>query len=78
MEQNDRTQVISTKEWVWTIILVMIPVVNLVFLAYWSLSKSTNLNKKNYAIANWIVTVFGLLLYAILIISTLSNSGSYS
>ncbi|MDX7986850.1 hypothetical protein FE392_05820 [Xenorhabdus sp. 12] len=77
MEPNDRTQVISTKEWVWTIILIMIPFVNLVFLAYWSLSKSTNLNKKNYAIANWIVTVFGLVLYVVLIIFALPKPDSY-
>ncbi|PHM45140.1 hypothetical protein Xmau_01348 [Xenorhabdus mauleonii] len=77
MEPNDRTQVISTREWVWTIILVMIPVVNLVFLVYWSFSKSTNLNKKNYAIANWIVTAFMLVLYVVLIIFALSQPDSY-
>ncbi|MDC9598611.1 hypothetical protein [Xenorhabdus anantnagensis] len=73
METNDRTHVIPVREWIWTLILVMIPFVNLVFLAYWSLSKSTNLNKKNFAIAYWIVTVFGVVTYLILIGVALRN-----
>ncbi|PHM64955.1 hypothetical protein [Xenorhabdus sp. KJ12.1] len=78
MDTNDRTVVIPVKEWVWTIILVMIPLVNLVFLTYWSFSKSTNINKKNYAIANWIIALFTLVLYAILIIVYESGSASRS
>ncbi|QXD01169.1 hypothetical protein [Klebsiella sp. PL-2018] len=48
------TTVIGVREWCWTMLLTLIPGVNLIFLAYWAFSSSVNQNKRNYARASWI------------------------
>ena len=53
---NDtRSQPMTVGDWIITLILVSIPFVNLIALIYWALSSSTNINKKNYAIATFII-----------------------
>ena len=42
-------------DWIITLILVSIPFVKLIALIYRALSSSTNINKKNYAIATFII-----------------------
>ncbi|TDL32637.1 hypothetical protein E2R51_08100 [Jeotgalibacillus sp. S-D1] len=48
----------STKGWVWTLLLLMIPLVNLVLLAVWAFGREGQ--KKNYSRASFIVA--GILL----------------
>lgn len=68
MEPNKEVQnysnnnVVSVGEWVVTIILLAIPVINLILLFVWGFSDSTPLSKKNYARASLILTAVALVL----------------
>jgi len=44
----------STKDWLVTILLTMIPTVGLVFLFIWAFSENTKVEKKNFARAELI------------------------
>ena len=39
----------TTKQWIFTNLLLAIPIANIVLLFIWAFSKNTNINKKNYA-----------------------------
>lgn len=65
---NDpRSQPMTVGDWIITLILVSIPFVNLVALIYWALSSSTNINKKNYAIATFIIMLIIIGLVVVLL-----------
>lgn len=49
--------VMSIKDWFITLIPLLIPIVNIVVLVLWLISKKTNPNKKNFLIVETIVTV---------------------
>ena len=57
-----RGRVISVREWIWTLLVLWIPLVNIGFLIYWTFSGKANYNKKNYAIANWVIIAVEILL----------------
>lgn len=57
--ENSNEKILKTGEWLTTIILTLIPLVNIFFLFYWIFDGHTNQNKVNYAKAT-------LILYAIL------------
>ena len=46
---RENTPIVSTGEWVASKFLLLIPVVNIILLIIWSLSKSENQNKVNWA-----------------------------
>ena len=58
------SEVVSTKDWLITLIITAIPVVGFIMLFVWAFGSGTNLNKANWAKA-------GLLLYAIIIALTI-------
>ena len=61
-----KNSVISTNEWILTKIIMLIPLVNIVMLLYWSFNDSTNLNKSNWAKASIIVWIIGFIFYFII------------
>lgn len=63
---NDRTNVIQVKEWFWTLLLLYIPIIGLIFMAYWIFSKKTNLNKKNLMIAS--AMIFTMVMFLVFFI----------
>lgn len=54
--------VMSIKDWIITILITMIPVVNLVMLFVWAFSKDENPNKSNWAKANLVWMVISIIL----------------
>ncbi|PKP26014.1 MAG: hypothetical protein CVU03_05745 [Bacteroidetes bacterium HGW-Bacteroidetes-2] len=59
--ENQNNQVMTTSEWVITLLITAIPLVGLIMLFVWAFGSTTNLNKANWAKAL-------LIWYAILIV----------
>jgi hypothetical protein len=57
--------IISVKEWVLTILLMAIPLVNLIMLFVWAFGGGANPSKANYAKASLIWVLIGIVLYII-------------
>ncbi|WP_405030816.1 hypothetical protein [Paenibacillus hexagrammi] len=57
--------VISVKEWMITILLLAIPLVNIVMLFVWAFGGGANPSKANYAKASLIWAAIGIVLYII-------------
>lgn len=53
-------EIISFGEWVWSLLLCFIPLVNLIMLIIWAATSETNPNKQNFARAMLIWTVVGI------------------
>lgn len=62
------TGVVSFKEWMITILLMAIPIVNIVMLFVWGFSGNTNRSKANYAKAALVWIGIGIVLYILMII----------
>jgi hypothetical protein len=48
---------LTVGDWILTLIVLSIPLIGLVFLLYWALSSTSNVNRKNYCIAVLILAV---------------------
>ncbi len=54
---------ISVGEWIWTLILMAIPLANIIVLIVWSFDESTNKTKSNWARAQLILLAIGAIIY---------------
>ena len=56
------TKPMSVTEWMLTLLILAIPVVNIIMYLYWALSDSGNLNRKNFCIASlaWFLILCGV------------------
>lgn len=65
-----RDEIVSIKEWLITILIMSIPIVNIVMIFVWAFGSGTKTSKANYFKATLIMFVIGafigILLYAIL------------
>lgn len=68
MPEQHNAPVLSVKDWMITILLMAIPIVNIVLLFVWAFSKSENPSKSNYAKASLIWAAIGLVLYLIFVV----------
>ncbi|HBD65203.1 MAG TPA: hypothetical protein DC038_12310 [Clostridiales bacterium] len=63
-------EVVSIKEWLITILILSIPIVNIVMIFVWAFGSGTKTSKSNYFKANLIIVVISffifILLYAIM------------
>ena len=61
----EKAEVMKLGEWMVTILITMIPFVNLIMLFVWAFSKGENPNKRNWARANliWGVIVIVLMIF---------------
>jgi len=59
---NAQDKPLSVGDWIITLIILAIPLVGLIFLVYWALSSSSNVNRKNFCIA---YIVIALIIFAI-------------
>ena len=57
----------STGQWMLTLFLVCIPVVNIILLLVWAFSSSTERSKKNWARANIIWAIIGIIVTVALV-----------
>ncbi len=47
MESVNRDSVMSTKDWLITLLILVVPIVNLIMILVWAFSDDTNKNKQN-------------------------------
>ncbi|MEH6942599.1 hypothetical protein [Bacillus sp. JJ722] len=66
MDQNNN-RIMSVKDWVITLILLIIPIVNIVLLFVWAFGEG-NIIRKNYAKAQLIMVAIAIALYIIFVI----------
>jgi len=61
---NDQNRPLTVGDWLITLIVLSIPLVGFIFLLYWALSSSSNINRKNFCIAYLVVAliIIGLVL----------------
>ena len=71
------TEAVSLGNWIASLILLSIPIVNLVAIIYWAVSSSTLPSKRNFARASILVAVVGFVLYglALLLFGSLGSVG---
>lgn len=76
-EQNRQNlSVVSTGNWIVTLLLMYIPVINLILLLVWALSSRTPASKSNWAKAHLIFTIIHLalvLLFGSFILTAISS-----
>lgn len=71
--RNELAEVITVKDWLLTLLLLALPLVNIIMLCIWSFSDNVNPNKKSFARAEliWIAiatvlsTIFTIIIVAI-------------
>ena len=66
MENTQQAAVVSTKDWVLTYLIMIIPLVNIIMLFVWAFSSTENPNKANWAKARLIWMAIGLVIFAVL------------
>lgn len=74
--EENSAPIMSTKDWMLTLFLCAIPVVNLILLFVWGFGDGTNPNKRNYARATLLLIVIFLglfLIFAIVFLSVFST-----
>lgn len=57
------SEVVSVKDWIITMLILMIPIVNLVMVFVWAFGGGSNPSKANYFKAMILVTVVGMVLW---------------
>ena len=65
----------TTKEWLITLILLSIPLVNIVLFIIWAFSNTGNLNRRNYCRAGLILLAVFLAIYVIVLILIMTVGG---
>ena len=65
MQRRDEAEVISVGNWLVTFIVLSIPLVNLVVLAYWAFGNSALPSKRTFAQAAFVLFCVGILLYIV-------------
>lgn len=66
MKNTQQAAVVSTKDWMITYLIMIIPLVNIIMLFVWAFSSTENPNKANWAKARLIWIAIGTVLFAIL------------
>lgn len=54
-QRDSRNEPMSVKDWLITYLITVIPIVNIVMLITWAVSDKTNVNKKNWARAAFLM-----------------------
>jgi hypothetical protein len=62
-EQTNVTSVVSTKDWVITLIIAAIPIVGFIMLFVWGFGSGTNMNKANWSKAALLMIAIMIGLY---------------
>lgn len=79
---NSIYEPMSLSQWMVTLLLLVIPVVNIILLFVWGFSGDTNISKKNFARAQLIFMAIGFAIWLVIIIliasAGISAFNSYS
>ncbi|MFZ5986735.1 MAG: hypothetical protein ACOYWZ_06390 [Bacillota bacterium] len=73
--QDKNSQPMSVGDWLKTLLLLMIPVVNIILMFVWAFGSDVNISKKNYFKANLILSGIILAIYFIIIIVVIAIAG---
>jgi len=69
MDQTTQSsQVLSTKDWLITLIITAIPVINIIMFFVWAFGDGANPNKANWAKASLLLMVIVAALYILLVV----------
>jgi len=71
---NENNRPVGIGDWMITLILLSIPIVNIVLCLYWAFSSATPVSKSNFAKAMLMFMVLAIALYVIMIGALLSGS----
>lgn len=63
----------TLSDWVITLVLSFIPIVNIILLFVWAFGSNTNINKKNYAKAQLLMFLIMIVLYFLFFASLLGG-----
>jgi len=63
---TDQNKPLSVGDWIITLIILSIPLVGFIFLLYWALSSSSNVNRKNFCIAYLVIALIFIALIVVL------------
>lgn len=78
---QEEQSVLSMGEWLLTILVMFIPCIGLGVYIYWAVSKTGNLNRRNFCRAQLIVTVagtiIGIILSTVLVAAVMPYIGQY-
>ena len=74
MEQDNRNlvysqnhaPVLSIGQWIITLLIMVIPIVNIIMLIVWAVGSTENPNRKNWAIAQLIFMAIGVVIWILL------------
>jgi len=71
---------LSVGDWIFTLIILSIPLVGFIFLLYWSLSSKSNTNRKNFCIAYLVLAlIFIAIIVALMFMGILAGMmGEYA
>lgn len=72
MENQSTAQVMSTKDWIITLLISFIPLVGFIMLFVWAFGSGENPNKANWAKATLIWMVIGIALFCFLWITVIA------
>ena len=73
-----KDDVVTVKEWIITMLILLIPVVNIVMTFVWAFGSNTKPSKANYFKASIILWLIGIALYFILMIMGIFSFGMLS
>lgn len=77
--ENQQTNVLSTKDWVITLLISFIPMVGFIMLFVWAFGSNENPNKANWAKAMLIWFAIGCAIFFVLWVTVIAALvGSYS
>lgn len=74
--RNNVEEPVSLGEWIGTILLSLIPCVNIVLLFVWAFSSTEKKSKSNWAKATLIILAIAIVVYIILVIALVASIGS--
>ncbi|MCK5391719.1 MAG: hypothetical protein KAJ31_04785 [Deltaproteobacteria bacterium] len=64
---NPLEKPLTVGDWIITLIILSIPLVGLIFLLYWALSSTSNVNRKNFCIAYIVIALIFIAIFAALL-----------
>lgn len=70
--QDPLTKPMSFGDWIKTLLLLIIPIVNIILLFIWAFGSKANLSKKNFSRAYLLLMAIGIVLYIIVFVFILS------
>jgi uncharacterized membrane protein YdbT with pleckstrin-like domain len=76
--RGDQAPVMTIGNWIVTMIIMIIPLVNIIMLIVWAASSNENPNRKNWAVAQLIFMAIGILLWIVLAGSIIGLISSFA